>query len=260
MIEAVSDVITARSRPPEGLNRMIALSVVAHVVVLGVLAFAPAPDFSDDVPRTVMTISLGGAPGPRSGGMTPMGGRAVQAPAPAEPARPPRAETPPAPKAPEMVLPRPDARSRPAPPRPSQAPPASASRTPSTGPEPREGSARAETGGRGQGFGLTTGGGGGTGAYLDVGDFCCPEYVETVLQRIRQNWDPKQNVTGQVLVKFTIQRDGTLSDVQVERPSGFVALDMGAHRAVAATGRVPPLPAQFTNPTLTVHLRFDYQR
>jgi TonB family protein len=107
---------------------------------------------------------------------------------------------------------------------------------------------------------LTTGGGGGTGAYLDVGNFCCPEYVETVVQRIRQNWDHRQNLTGQVLVKFTIQRNGTLTDVQVEKPSGFVALDMTAHRAVAATAQVPALPAQFPNPTLTVHLRFDYSR
>lgn len=259
MIEAVSDVIAARSREPEGLNRMIGFSVAAHVLLLAVLTLTPAPDFSDDTPRTVMTVSLGGAPGPRSGGMTPMGGRAVQAPAPLD-ARRPRAEPAPAPKAPEMSLPRPDARPRPPRARPSQAPPESTARTPSTGAEPREGSARAETGARGQGFGLTTGGGGGTGAYLDVGDFCCPEYVQTVVQRIQQNWNQNQGVTAQVVVKFTIQRDGTVTDVQVERPSGFVALDMGAHRAVLATSNVPPLPAQFANPTLTVHLRFDYNR
>ena len=259
MIEAVSDIIAARSREPEGLSRMIALSVAVHVLVVAGLMFAPKPDFSDDVPRTVMTISLGGAPGPRSGGMTPMGGRAVQAPQPLD-SRRSRAETAPAPKAPEMALPRPDARPRPPQARPSQAPLESTSRTPSTGPEPREGSARAETGARGRGFGLTTGGGGGAGAQLDVANFCCPEYVETFTQRIYQNWDQNQAVTAQVVVKFTIQRDGTITNVQVERPSGFMALDMGAQRAVLATARVPPLPAQFPNPTLTVHLRFDYNR
>ena len=258
MIEAVSDVITARAREPEGLSKMVGLSIVVHVAALGLIAMAPAPDFSDDVPRTVMTISLGGAPGPRSGGMTPMGGRAVQAPAPAEPVRP-RAETPPAPKAPEMALPTKDARPRPQA-RPTQAPQESTSRTPSTGDEPREGSAKAETGARGQGFGLTTGGGGGAGAYLDGGNFCCPEWLETVVQRIQQNWNMRQGITGQVMVKFTIQRDGTITDAQVERTSGFAALDMNAHRAVLATRQVPALPAQFPNPTLTVHLRFDYSR
>jgi TonB family protein len=259
MIEAVSDIIAARSRQPEGLSRMIALSVGAHVLMVAGLMFAPAADFSGDAPRTVMTISLGGAPGPRSGGMTPMGGRAVQAPQPLD-SRRSRAETAPAPKAPEMSLPRPDARARPPQARSTQAPQQSTSRTASTGPEPREGTARAETGARGRGFGLTTGGGGGAGAQLDVANFCCPEYVATFVQLIQQNWNQNQGVTAEVVVKFTIQRDGTFSDVQVERPSGFMALDMAAQRAVLATARIPPLPAQFSNPTLTVHLTFDYNR
>lgn len=259
MIETVSDVIAARTREPEGLTTMVGLSVAAHVAVLVLLAFAPHHDYTSDVPKTVMTISLGGAPGPRTGGMTPLGGRAVQAATPAE-APKLRAESAPAPTRPEMTVPTRNARQRPPQARPQQAPQESTSRTPSTGPEPREGSARVETGARGQGFGLTTGGGGGTGAYLDVGDFCCPDYVETVVQRIHQSWNSKQNVVGQVLVKFTIQRDGAIVQAQVERPSGFAALDMAAHRAVLLTARVPPLPAQFTNQTLTVHLRFDYQR
>ncbi len=104
-----------------------------------------------------MTISLGGAPGPRAGGMTPMGGRTVQAPPPPEPVR--RAETPPAAKPPEMTLPSPNVRPRP---RPERAPPDATGRTPTTGPEPQEGRHARETGARGQGFGLTTGGGGGT--------------------------------------------------------------------------------------------------
>jgi TonB family protein len=259
MIETVSDIITARSREPEGLHRMIALSVSAHVLMLAVLMFAPKPDFTDDTPRTVMTVSLGGAPGPRTG-MTPIGGRAVQAPQPIE-SRRSRAETAPAPKAPEMSLPRPNERPRQSQARPTQAPRESTARTPSTGPDPREGNARAETGARGQGFGLSAGGGGGTGgAKLDVANFCCPEYVSTFVQRIQQNWNQNQGVTAEVVVKFTIQRDGTITDVQVERPSGFIALDMAAQRAVLATARVPPLPTQFTNPTLTVHLTFDYNR
>ena len=258
MIEAVSDIIAARSREPEGLNRMIAVSVAAHVLVVAILMFTPKPDFSDDAPRTVMTVSLGGAPGPTTG-MTPMGGRAVQAPEPLD-SRRSRAETAPAPKAPEMSLPRPDARPRPTQARPTQAPRESTARTPSTGAEPREGSARAETGARGRGFGLSGGGGGGGGAQLDVANFCCPEYVSTFVQRIHQNWSQNQGVTARVVVKFTIQRDGRITDVQVERPSGFIALDMGAQRAVLVTDRLPPLPPQFPNPTLTVHLTFEYHQ
>jgi TonB family protein len=60
-------------------------------------------------------------------------------------------------------------------------------------------------------------------------------------------------------VKFTITRDGTITLPQVERPSGFIALDNSALRAVQIT-RLPPLPGPYQNPTLTVHMRFDYQR
>jgi len=256
MVEAVSDIIAARSREPGGLQKMIVISIGLHIVAVAAFILTPPVNYSDDVPRTVMTISLGGAPGPRAGGMTPMGGRAVQAPTPPEPTR--RAETAPAPKAPEMALPRENARRPQA--RPKSSPQEATGRTPTTGPEVREGSTRAETGTRGQGFGLTTGGGGGTGAYLDVGDFCCPEYLETIVQMVQQNWSSKQSVTGQTVMKFTIQRNGVLSDVQVERPSGFVALDLAAQRALLVTQRVPALPAQFPNQSLTVHLRFEYQR
>jgi protein TonB len=259
MSETASDVIAARSREPAGLSRLIGVSVAVHAAVLVLVAIAPAPRF-DDEPETVMTISLGGAPGPRAGGMTPMGGRTVQAPAPLETARP-RAEMPPAPSAPKMTLPTERPRPRPAQPRPERAPREASGRTPSTGTQPQEGSARADTGARGQGFGLTTGGGAGAGGVqLDVANFCCPEYVETVVQRIQQNWDWKQNLAGQVVVKFTIGRDGALSQVQVTRPSGLVALDTAAYRAVLLTQRVPALPPQFSNPTLTVHLTFDYSR
>jgi TonB family protein len=260
VIETVSDIIAARSRQGEGLSRMVAISIAVHVAGITLVAVAPKPDFSDDAPRTVMTVSLGGAPGPRSGGMTPMGGRAVQAVAPPD-APKPRAETPPAPTRPEMTLPAPAAKPRPPQPRPQQAPSQSASRAPSTGEEVREGSARVETGARGQGFGLTTGGGGGAGgAQLEVGDFCCPEYIETVVQRIQQNWDSNQRVSGRVVIRFTIQRDGTLTDVHIFGPSGLVGLDTAAYRAVVLTARVPALPRQFSGTSLTMRVNFDYQR
>ena len=35
-------------------------------------------------------------------------------------------------------------------------------------------------------------------------------------------------------------------------------LDLAAWRAVIATGSLTPLPMQFPNPTLTVHLSFQY--
>ena len=94
---------------------------------------------------------------------------------------------------------------------------------------------------------------------LDVSDFCCNEYIEQMVTMIRRSWDQNQGVVGSTTMQFTIQRNGTISSTQVERSSGFAVLDNSAMRALQLT-RLPPLPAAFDNPTLTVHLRFDYTR
>jgi len=260
-MEAVTAVLAERMQPSKGLDRMVWFSIGAHVLLVVALLLMPAIAPEDTAPRTVMEISLGGAPGPRAGGMTPMGGRTVQAPQPIETVRRPVPAAP-APKTPEMTMPAPaPPKPRPAPKTPPvrEAPPQATARTPSQGAEPQTGSATADTGAKGMGFGLTTGGGG-TGGYLDVGNFCCPEYLTTMLSLIQRNWNSRQQVAGQAVVKFTIQRDGRITDVEVERPSGYFALDQTAQRALLMTRQLPPLPAQFTEPQLTVHLIFRYER
>ena len=207
---------------------------------------------TDEGPKTVMTISLGGAIGPRTEGMTQMGGRTVQEVTP-EPQK--RAETPPAVKPPEMALPTPNQR-RITPPK--QASRDAVGRTPTRAAEPEQGSARAETGARGQGFGLATGGDG-TGVQLDVGNFCCPEFLEQMVRIITQNWQANQGVAGAVIMKFTITRSGTIENVMVERGSGFAAHEFAAQRALLLS-RLPELPVQYPNSTLGVHMRFEYQR
>jgi TonB family protein len=127
------------------------------------------------------------------------------------------------------------------------------------GRETQEGPARAETGARGQGFGLTTGGGGGTGVQLDVTDFCCPEYLEQMIRAIHQNWQSNQGVGGKVAMRFTITRSGLIENVRVAQPSGFVTHELAATRALQLA-RLPELPVQFPNPTLTVNMWFEYQR
>jgi TonB family protein len=213
----------------------------------------------------VMTISLGdGAPGPVNGGMTPTGGRPVQAEQPPEAPKRPEPIRPPAARTPEMTVPVPQAKPQPkaaAPPAViKQAPDDARGRTPTRGAETTAGSAVAETGARGQGFGLSTGGGGGSGSRLDVADFCCPEYLIVMIERIRSNWAAHAEAVGETMVKFTIMRDGQIQGVEVEKSSGFAALDINAQRALLVTRQLPPLPAGFPNPTLTVHLNFEYTR
>jgi TonB family protein len=61
-------------------------------------------------------------------------------------------------------------------------------------------------------------------------------------------------------VKFRIQRDGRITEIELERSSGYAGLDLTAQRALFLTQRVTPLPSAFPDDHLTVHLRFPYQR
>ena len=259
MQEAVNAVLIDRARDPDGLRRMVGVSVAAHAVLLAALVLAPnafgVRADRDDL-ENVMTISLGGASGPRAGGLTPLGGRPIQEVARLPEARRPPPVRAPAAEEPSMTLPDPQARRAPTP---RTAPADARGRTPTQEAQAEPGSAVAETGGRGMGFGLSTGGGG-TAGYLDVGNFCCPQYLSTMLDLIRRHWDPRQPVPGEVLVRFVIQRDGRLTDVALERSSGYVALDLAAQRAIISARQIPQLPTAFPEDSLTVHLNFQYQR
>jgi protein TonB len=215
---------------------------------------APSWRGTQGAPREVMRISLSGSPGPSTGGLTPIAARPVQQALETTPRAPVR---PPAARAPEMTVPAPNVRASKTP---APSPTTTRGRTPTTGPEVQPGTAVTETGAKGAGFGLSSGGGQGTGAQLDVGNFCCPEYLVTMQQLIRRNWNEKQPAGGEVMVKFTIQRTGTITDITLERSSGYAALDLESQRALSLTRQLPPLPAQFPDATLTVHLSFQYQR
>src|SRR5262245_15069515 len=167
----VTDILRDRMQQPDGLQRMVTVSIVVHAalfafLVLGPMQLVPRPA---EQARTVMTISLSGAgDGPRNGGFTAAAGRAVQEQAPPdakrEPVRPAAAKTP------EMVLPtnKPPAKAaKTAAPNIKQAPDDARGRTASRGAETNN--AAAYAGARGQGFGLSTGGGPGAGLTLDVG-------------------------------------------------------------------------------------------
>jgi len=131
-------------------------------------------------------------------------------------------------------------------------------RTPTHGAQVTPGNAVTYTGARGQGFGLSTGGGPGTGSRLDVADFCCPDYIATMVDRIRSAWQQPSGSAGTVIVKFTIQRDGRLTEPIIEQRSSSTVADNAALRAVIVTKTLNALPAQYPNPTLGVHLSFKY--
>ncbi|MCX6551779.1 MAG: hypothetical protein NTY02_12400, partial [Acidobacteria bacterium] len=172
-MEAVTSVLIERAHGDRGLPRMVTASLAAHVVLLAGLILVPAfrgPSPEQEV-RPVMTVSLGGASGPGAGGMTMMG-RPIQATVPLAEVRKPAPIRPPAAPPPEMTEPSPTARPVRTPPRtqtapsPSPSAPAAAA-VPAAGGTGKPGAAAVDPN-RGLGFGgLSTGGGMGSGSYLD---------------------------------------------------------------------------------------------
>jgi TonB family protein len=259
--EAVSAILHERARQTEGWGRTITLSFGVHVALLAGLVLMPAEWRSSRKPpeANIMTISLGGPAGQDTGGMTAIADKAVQELA--KPNAPKVAETPPAPKAPEMI--EPDRIAKPNPARPVRKPDdTSKSRAPSTGAEIRSGAARVTTGGAAVPFGglASSSKGGGDGVTLDAQNFCCPEYIALMRQRIYQRWNSNQGASGEPVIKFTIRRDGMLTQVELEKSSGQALLDLEARRAVLTTMQLPPLPREFDGDHLTVHLTFEFRR
>jgi TonB family protein len=255
-VDAVSAVIAQRARDRERMTPLVGWSAVVHVVFTLLIAVVPASWLGtlSSEPEVVMQVSLGGAVGPRDGGLATLGGRPVQEAQPLETKKTIEPVRPPAAKAPEMIEPTKTA------PKQSTAKVDAKdprSRTPTKGEKVEQGSAVAQTAGRGQGFGLSSGGGG-TGGYLDVANFCCPDYLATMIDLINRNWNSKQGARGTTLIKFDIERDGRISNVMIEKSSGVQALDYFSQRSLALTRQFPPLPAAYSGERLTLHLYMDY--
>jgi len=260
-MDAVTEILIDRSQETGRLGRLVLLSLAAHIAVLTAIALVPSSWGHRNDDAAVMTIQLGGAPGPIQG-RNQISEKPVQEVAP--PASKPQPESPPALAKPEMVEPLKNSRPQPktpAKPAPEKTEAQLHGRTPTRGAEVKDGSARVATGGSQTKFGgLATGGGGGGAAYTDIQNFCCPEYLLTMTRLIQANWRSNQGQDGSNQLKFTIGRDGTITEVSVEQSSVSQLLDMASERAVITTRQLPPLPPQFTGDHLTVHLVFQYRR
>ena len=88
-------------------------------------------------------------------------------------------------------------------------------------------------------------------------DFPFSYYVQQLLALIGANWFRPDVPDGTVCtVNFRIQRSGQVADVNVESTSGVSYYDRAAVRAVFAANPLPPLPTDYRNDQLGVHLRF----
>jgi TonB family protein len=256
--DLVSSTIAARAREPEGLRKMMMVSAIAHSIAIVGIVIGPWMFGSQRPEETIMVVNFSsGAPGPDTGGMTALSARAVQKAEPKTELPKPTRPTPPAAQTPAMVEPI----TKPTPAKPAQRQPSTSSKVapPSTGDTVRPGQSKVETGSMSNEGGLSTGGTGGASNQGNV-NFCDPQYLGQMVSLIYNNWKRETNVAARPVIRFVIQRDGTLTDITVRQPSGYYMLDNAAQRAVILTRAIPPLPACYPYPDFAMNLTFEYIR
>lgn len=97
--------------------------------------------------------------------------------------------------------------------------------------------------------------------HLEGAAFVDPKYLENIILQVHRYWRPptgNRNLRAEVV--FTIEKDGSTSDIEWVQRSGDLAFDLEAHGAVEAAGRAKafgPLPPAWTRDQLRVAFFFD---
>jgi TonB family protein len=88
-------------------------------------------------------------------------------------------------------------------------------------------------------------------------------YLTQILAAVKRNWQAvlpesarRGERRGKVTVRFSVSRDGKVTNVQITVPSGTEALDLAAIAGISATNPFPPLPPEYNG--LPIRLQFVF--
>lgn len=90
------------------------------------------------------------------------------------------------------------------------------------------------------------------------------DYAQSMVSKIRVNWYAnmpqfiRTGVGGVVTIRFTIQRDGRITDITTLKSSGHPPYDQAARKAIELSSPLKPLPADFPNLSERVTCMFYY--
>ncbi len=90
------------------------------------------------------------------------------------------------------------------------------------------------------------------------------DYARSMVSKIRVHWYAnmppiiRMGVRGVVTIRFTIQRNGTITDVTILQTSDIPPYDFAAKKAIELASPLAPLPADFPSRTERVTARFYY--
>jgi TonB family protein len=125
--------------------------------------------------------------------------------------------------------------------------------------------------GNGEGFDLGQAAGGEKGYTAEAGPlsfetqwFDWGDYAESMVSKIRINWYGimpdliKTGLKGVVTIRFTIHRDGHITDITILKSSGVPPYDNAAQKALEASSPLKALPADFPKDSERVTAMFYY--
>jgi protein TonB len=90
------------------------------------------------------------------------------------------------------------------------------------------------------------------------------DYAQSMVSRLRVNWYAnmpqlfRTGIPGVVTIRFTIHRDGQISDITVLKSSGHPPYDQAARKAIEQSSPLRALPKDFPNTTERVTAMFYY--
>lgn len=84
-------------------------------------------------------------------------------------------------------------------------------------------------------------------------------YLNILLSKIGREWSnpfKDKDIVLRCVVYFEVSSDGTIKNVRLEDDSGNTIFNEAAITAVISTRKLPPLPKEFSEDYLKVHLEF----
>ncbi len=93
---------------------------------------------------------------------------------------------------------------------------------------------------------------------LENPNFPYTYYLEQMLNRIDQAWENpvRSDLPLSTVIYFRVQKEGRVTDLQIEAPSGFSSFDNACRRAILSSDPFAPLPSDFVDLYLGIHLEF----
>ena len=79
-----------------------------------------------------------------------------------------------------------------------------------------------------------------------------------VQRKINERWDQWAQPGRQPVAVFAIGRDGRITGLAIEKTSGNGYYDQKGLRAISEALPFPPLPVEYPDAVLTIHLEFNF--